>query len=543
MSETVGDFRKEAAAAGRVVGKGLLLLLPFAVLIVLELFVLPLDFFTFRVWEAASSMITRYPGAFYPDLHITKAQEYGDRYREGGAARTQSKPVTWYTDHYGWRNRPEVEQQPRYDVVVLGDSNIVGSFLDQRDTLTEVMSARGNVTAYSYSIGSDHVSLFFSDPRMVQKSPKLLVVESKVGNWDRNNSYLYNFRQRPDGTLDLIDRSTEMDIYYDPKRDRTLARLESQWAKQPLWHWLKATLGTEFFPPSRDNGARLTGAPAVPAAPDVPGWRSLNWVTSNAVTKPLPGEPQTALAIRAAGSNAYWHTDAFRANAPDGRITLRFEAKTSVSPSRNRVYVFEDKSYRQIGDLVATNRWQSYVIPVTTKPGSSLELQIDQPDAWQWLAIRNFRVEGAGQEVSPDTAAVRIPMAGWARAGVACDGGQGKDMDCVSWPVSGKGDYVQSPPLPPPGPGGYLVRFEARVDQGPGAFSAVYVFEGPDYRKVAQYGYASEWQSFSLPVAVEGARPVKLQLDLPETAGRLSVRNFQVMPVKAVDGHRGEAKP
>ena len=409
----------------------------------------------------------------------------------------------------------------------------MGSFLDQRDILTEVIAARSNKVAYSYSIAHDHVSLFFSDPRMREKAPKLLVVESKVGNWDTNNSYLFNFRERPDGTLDVIDRSTEMAVHYDPKRDRRMMRLESQWTKQAMFHWLKATLQTDFFLPASTGDVRLAGTRQAPAARDASGWRSLNWVASSAVTRPLPGEPQTALAVRAAGVNAYWHTDAFRANAPDGRIIVRFEARSSVAPSRHKFYIFEDKSYRQVGDVLVGNQWLSYDVPVTTKPGSSLELQIDQPDGWQWLAIRNFRVEGAGVSVSADASPVPVPPSAWSQPAAACEDDRAERSGCGSWPASGKGGYVQTPPLPAPGSGGYLIRFEARVEKPSTAFTRVYVFEGKDYRQVAQYGYAPEWQSFELPVSVSDARPVKIQLDLPEAAGRFFVRRFEVIPAKS----------
>src|SRR5258706_14712801 len=121
-----------------------LLVLPFLGTLFLELFVLPVDLFTFRVWEAALATPYRYPGAFYPDLHVKKLKEYGDHYREGDPNKVRAKAVEWHIDGYGWRNRPEIERRKNYDVVVLGDSNIVGSFLDQHDTLTEALSARGN---------------------------------------------------------------------------------------------------------------------------------------------------------------------------------------------------------------------------------------------------------------------------------------------------------------------------------------------------------------------------------------------------------------
>ena len=59
----------------RVCSRGMLLLFPFLILQLLELFVLPLDFFTFRVWEAALGTPFLYPGPFYPNIHIKKTRD------------------------------------------------------------------------------------------------------------------------------------------------------------------------------------------------------------------------------------------------------------------------------------------------------------------------------------------------------------------------------------------------------------------------------------------------------------------------------------
>ena len=171
---------RERSDAYRVCLRGLLIISPFLILTLIELFVLPIDYFTFRIWEAALSGDYRYPAMYYPNLHIKKEKEYGDAYRSGIV---QTKSVEWFTDSYGWRNRPEVEKRERYDAVVIGDSNIVGSFLDQKNTLAEVLSERAHKTVYTYASESTALSLFFSDPRPVLMTPSMIFVESKAGNW------------------------------------------------------------------------------------------------------------------------------------------------------------------------------------------------------------------------------------------------------------------------------------------------------------------------------------------------------------------------
>ncbi|TAN85166.1 MAG: hypothetical protein EPN14_01380 [Gallionella sp.] len=512
----------------RVAGKGALLL-PFLLLLLAELFVLPIDFFTFRVWEAALAEPYRYPGPFYPNLHVRKEREYGDRYRLDSRSRVEAKPVEWFTDAYGWRNRPEIEQQDKYDVVVLGDSNIVGSFLDQGDVLAEVMGARSKKVVYSYSYGSDHISLYFSDSRMEKKSGELLVLESKAGNWSDTNGYLYNFCAQPDGSLDIRDRSTEfVNNYYAPSRNTEQEKIESRLTKQVMFHWLKASLATGFEMPARQASELFFGRAKPQSDNGEVFWRPFNWVASGGILKPLSEERQPALALRAA-SSSFWKTEQFVSSQPDGKILVRFEAKNSVTPSRHRLWIHEDGSYRSVGEFVAGSAWQTFEIPITPNTGSILELQIDQTDAWQWLSIRDFRVVGGAPLPVKGGGTVAVPMAAWTSQGTPC---AGADADCRQWDVAGKKGYVQTPVLPQPGEAGLLIRFEARSDRPATAFTPVYLFEGEKYRAVAQYAFGHEWQEFSLLLKPDRAVPAKIQVDYPEAAGSLAIRNFQAIPVE-----------
>ncbi len=510
--------------------RGALLLLPFIFLLIAELFILPIDFFTFRIWEAVLAEPFHYPGPFYPNLHVRKDREFGDRYRSSDPSQVQSKPVEWFTDGYGWRNRPEIEKRESYDIVVLGDSNIVGGFLDQKDTISEVLSARSGKTAYSYSIGHDKISMFFSDPRMVSKAPKLLVVESKILNWTSNDSGPVNFRELPDGSLDIVDRSREFATYLDPKRNPALEQIESRLTKQAMFHWLKASLASEFNVHAKKTEKLFFGRSNLSNPADKAAWRPFNWSIPVGISKPLADEIQPALTIRAKGQT-FWKTESFVSSKPDGKIVVRFEARNTVSPTKHRLWIFEDGAYRSVGEFVAQSRWQAYEVPIAANRGSTLEFQIDQADDWQWLSLRNFHVIGATSLPLKTAATVPVPMAGWTGAALPCKGESG---DCRQWSVDGKSGYVQSPVLPPAGDAGLLVRFAARSDRPAGAFTPVYLFEGERYRAVAQYAFGPEWQEFGLLLKPDGAAPLKLQVDFPNAAGLLLIRDFQAVPVGSI---------
>jgi hypothetical protein len=530
---TVSSGSSELRDLYRLGLRGALLLLPFLFLLLLELFVLPIDLFTFRIWEAALAAPYRYPGPFYPNLYIKKGMEYGDRYRLGDPSQIKAKPVEWFTDSYGYRNRPETEKQDRYNVVVLGDSNFVGGFLDQKDTLTEVLSARAKRVAYSYSYGSDHISLYFSDPRMARKHGDLLVVESKVGNWETTQDYLRNFNVGFDGLLYVVDRSKEFSSnFYKPARKPFLEAFDSRLTKQAMLNCFKANLAADFTVPIRNNSELFVGRSGLVPS-DQTAWRPFNWVVSGGA-RPLPEELQPALAILPMGQNSYWHTERFVSTQADGKIIVRFEAKNSLTPSRHRVWIFEDGSYRPVGEFVATSSWLTFEIPITTNPGSILEFQIDQPDAWQSLSVRDVHVIGGRQPALATKAPMVIPMSAWTGTGegAACKSNNGGVQNCWQWPITGKNGYVQTPVLPEPGEGGMLIRFEARTDKPATAFSSIYLFEGTNYRVVAQYAFGSEWREYKLFLQPNRSVPIKIQVDFPGSVDTLAIRNFCAEPVE-----------
>jgi hypothetical protein len=159
-----------------------LFLFPLLALYFVELFLLPMDFFAFRCWEAL--LIDDYrtigvAGGFYPNHHLIR-YEAGDRL---GFRDPSPQKAEWITDEFGFRNRPCERPPTQYDFVLLGDSNIVGSGLDQAETLSEVLARKGGCTVYSYGGGLPQKKFFWSDPRFCSHSPKTIVVEARPGEF------------------------------------------------------------------------------------------------------------------------------------------------------------------------------------------------------------------------------------------------------------------------------------------------------------------------------------------------------------------------
>jgi len=261
------------------------------------------------------------------------------------------------------------------------------------------------------------------------------------------------------------------------------------------------------------------------------GWRPLNWVVENGTFEPLLEDPQPALAFKATGNNCYWHSERFASQRPDGKITVRFQARNTSFSSRHRIWIFEDGAYRSVGEFIAGSLWRQFEIPLAACPGSMLELQLDQLEDSQWLAIRDFQILDAAPMPFDGQAPISISMNGWSENGVPCGTLEMEDETCRKWLISGKKGYIQTPILPKPGKAGMLIDFQARTDKPAAALACIYLFEGERYRVVARYAFNSEWQRFLLFLQPQNTVTLKLQIDYPDSVELFSIQNFNVVPV------------
>jgi hypothetical protein len=153
--------------------KSIFFLLPFLAAIGIELFVLPIDFFTFRAWEALVIREFRgiLPGEFYPNMEITKIEE-GDMAHH--TPFTYKRKAKWITDRYGYRKRNT--SRNKHEVVIIGDSNIAGSGLTQEDILSEVLEKKLGVSVYPISPAS--LDTFLKEKRFQKEVPEIIIIAS-----------------------------------------------------------------------------------------------------------------------------------------------------------------------------------------------------------------------------------------------------------------------------------------------------------------------------------------------------------------------------
>lgn len=135
----------------------------------------PMDYFNYRAWEALRFDRLGSEKPFYTNRHLEKVEEGDLAYRTPYAVK---KKVIWQTDKYGFRNYPSDDDQ--YDVVLIGDSNMVGSGVSQENTLASVLSRKTNLRVYSYASNNvnSNINKVLAEERFRKHPQKVIIVES-----------------------------------------------------------------------------------------------------------------------------------------------------------------------------------------------------------------------------------------------------------------------------------------------------------------------------------------------------------------------------
>lgn len=148
-----------------------LFLIPLLAAICAELFLLPIHHFTFRVWEslAVKRSFGILKGQFYPNIKTRKAEEGDLAYYTPCAVK---KDVLWITDTYGYRKTNRSLQQ--YPIVIVGDSNIAGSSLDQEELLSEVLEKKLGKAVYP--LAGERLRALFQHDLIRKNLPEIVVL-------------------------------------------------------------------------------------------------------------------------------------------------------------------------------------------------------------------------------------------------------------------------------------------------------------------------------------------------------------------------------
>lgn len=151
--------------------RAMFFILPIIALYCVELFILPIDFFNFRVWE---SVIVRnfkpvLSGPFYPNQHIVKVEE-GDLVPHTPFA--VKKRAQWQTDKFGYRKNNTNDK--KQEIIIIGDSFTVGCGLSQKEILSEVLESKIKKTVYP--LATADINTFLNEKRFMINPPDIIVV-------------------------------------------------------------------------------------------------------------------------------------------------------------------------------------------------------------------------------------------------------------------------------------------------------------------------------------------------------------------------------
>ena len=262
--------------------KSLLFALPFVTLALVELFVLPLDFFTFRVWESLKidTLKEILPGYFYPRVDMVKTEQGDIAHHTIYAV---EKKVEWHTDRFGYRNRDE-DKTP--EIVIIGDSNTVGAGLTQSNILSEVLSKRLGTWVYSFAPAS--LNTFLRERRLTNDKPRVVVVATI--EWD-----IPSLRSlKPELASPSGFERKFMDLRSGIKESRALQSVAvpiDRLFKANMLHYYRASL-------RRTVNSFLPGEEPVP--PQEPGAPSIRFFLGDLALKDVPPDrlQQTLTVVR-----------------------------------------------------------------------------------------------------------------------------------------------------------------------------------------------------------------------------------------------------
>lgn len=133
-----------------------------------------IDLFTFRNWESLlwMSPFKSTIGPFYPNA-VNCRDEEGDLGRNTKFS-SKKNNISWVTDKNGFRN--DAIQNGNYDVVIVGDSNVVGSGTSQEYMLTNQVFKMSGQQIFSYSSMRIDSKLFDNLSKLGIR-PKLIIYE------------------------------------------------------------------------------------------------------------------------------------------------------------------------------------------------------------------------------------------------------------------------------------------------------------------------------------------------------------------------------
>ena len=146
---------------------------PFLAFILIELFFLPITYFSGRFSESLINFSDDRRGPFYANKNLFM-YEYPSRLLFSPHAETRYNQFV--TDNFGLRNETAANEANNYDIVVGGASNVWGSYLDQSEIISSRLEQLCDCSVYNYGSALNNKSRMFLDERFMNNPPKIFII-------------------------------------------------------------------------------------------------------------------------------------------------------------------------------------------------------------------------------------------------------------------------------------------------------------------------------------------------------------------------------
>jgi alginate O-acetyltransferase complex protein AlgJ len=226
---------KTSTELRRFLGRLAAFLLPLAGLVVAEQATFCRGWWTFRMWEQLVALSPNihpappFPGPFYPRQAVTRSEQGDLGFHTPLAAR---RTVTWQTDRFGYRN-PDSDLPPV--VVIVGDSMIAGSSLDQSEILSTQLAHELGVRVVNLAPAS--VPAVLLQDRFLRHKPKVVIEGMAERTLEVQRSCAGTPPQAVHFGTGMLD---ELAIGWWVTRDRQM--------KEPFLSWAKSRWQNKHLP-------------------------------------------------------------------------------------------------------------------------------------------------------------------------------------------------------------------------------------------------------------------------------------------------------
>ena len=176
-----------------------------------------------------------------------------------------SSPITegllWEIDQYGYRKKNT--DRSKHEIVIIGESNIAGSSLTQKDMLSELLEEKLNVSVYP--LAPVTITAFFKEKRFINHPPDIAIFASIERLIPHIEMPKLPRKKKSNALVSKLENKIEDNRFF-----QSIAVFLDRLSKGNMLNYLRAGLrrivsNSRDTPPRRNPLLFLNGKPIIPA--------------------------------------------------------------------------------------------------------------------------------------------------------------------------------------------------------------------------------------------------------------------------------------